>query len=61
MKESPAIPESLFDKAMRAKLPKWVQTTIALAQALTPLIQVLVPLLLARLLADLLLKLLGLL
>ena len=60
MKESPVIPESLFDKAMRAKLPKWVQTIIALSQALTPLLQILVPLILARLLADLILRLLGL-
>jgi hypothetical protein len=59
MKDS-IIPESLFDKAVRAKLPKWVQTIIALSQALTPLFQILAPLILARLLFDLILKLLGL-
>ena len=60
MKESSVISESLFDKAMKAKLPKWVQTIIALSQALTPLLQILAPLMLARLLFDLILKLLGL-
>jgi hypothetical protein len=60
MKASSIIPESLFDKVTKSKLPDWAKTTIALCLALTPLVEILVPLIMARLFIDLVLQLLGL-
>ena len=52
--------ESLIETITKSRLPNWAKTTIAVSVGVTPLLQVLVPLILVKLIADLLLKLLGL-
>jgi hypothetical protein len=60
MKASKKIPyETLFDKVARAKLPTWIQSTIALCEALTPLVENLVPLAIAGILYNLIAILFG--
>jgi hypothetical protein len=60
MKEADKNLESLIGTITKSKLPDWAKNTIAVSVGVTPLLQVLVPLLVAKLIADLLLKLLGL-
>jgi hypothetical protein len=51
--------ESLFEKITESELPDWAKTTVVVSLALTPLFQILTPLLLLLLVANLLVKLLG--
>ena len=59
MKASNKIPDTLFDKVTKAKLPTWIQSTIALFEAVTPLAEKLVPLAIASILYNALSVLLG--
>jgi hypothetical protein len=59
MKASNKIPEPLFDKKSIAKLPPWVQSTMALSEAITPLVEKLAPVVTFALLLDIISKLLG--
>ena len=59
MKASKDIPESLFDKVTKAKLPAWIQSTVAICEALTPLAEKLIPLATATVLYNALSVLLG--
>jgi hypothetical protein len=59
MKERNKIPESLFDKVTRAKLPTLIQSTVAICEALTPLAEKLIPLATATVLYNALSVLLG--
>jgi hypothetical protein len=58
MKESPKNLESLLEKFPKTKLPIWAQTVIAIAIALTPLLESLSRLVLVNQLANVLEKLL---
>ena len=60
MKESSVIPETLFDKVTKSKLPDWAKTFIALCLALTPLLEILVPLIMLTAVLNFVARLLGL-
>jgi hypothetical protein len=59
MKEADKNLESLIGTVTKSKLPDWVKNTVVVSAGITPLLQVVVPLILVKLIADLLLKLLG--
>ncbi len=51
--------DNLLQTVTKSKLPVWAKTTISVSLGVTPLLEVLVPLVIAKLIADLVLKLLG--